>query len=662
MIIKSLFLKNFRQFTGEQAIHFSTDEDKKVTIIMAESGVGKTTLIQSFQWALYGKCKYTKILNEVTKNNMSSSSEEKVSVKLEINHSNRAYAIERTQVFRKTNIRVNADDSYLTVEYKDEEGVSKQLKGRDAELIIKGLMHQDLFPYFFLEGESLTRVGEQMSRGKNGANNDFVKAIKGLLGFNHLYEAQKHLSMVSTEYNTEIAKNTNDQALRDTIEKITECDKEIHNANDRIITIDREIEYNTQERDNLSERLMMYGEIEEKQKRTKKLTTELAMLDGRIKDRKKQLFKNFSSKGFFLVLNSLAEEARETLKNSDSMDRGIPGMNVDAVKYLLEQKICICGEKLVEGSENWKKLNDLIAYLPPNNIGYELNTFSNELDQIQKQSQYFDEDFIRERKALSGDIIEYNSKVDELHSLNEDIGGVREDIGLLKQHEQTYNQKIVDLNVERRKKEGEIQNLKSQKSVLLSQQETLQKQDAKTQKIQAYYAEAHNLYSRITNFITRKEKEKREKLAQAINDIFADFYEEKITFSLDSNYGVQIKTLDAELSEDFTSGGQDVAVALAFIGAIIKLSGEKDTDPDAVEDEEAKEAYPLIMDAPTSAFGMKQMESFSDIMPKITDQIIVFINDKDGPILMEKMSDNIGEKWSLIKIDTYHSFIEKGVR
>lgn len=64
MIIKSLTLNNFRQFIGQQKIDFASDPSKKVTIVMAESGVGKTTLLQSFQWVLYGKCSYNKILNE----------------------------------------------------------------------------------------------------------------------------------------------------------------------------------------------------------------------------------------------------------------------------------------------------------------------------------------------------------------------------------------------------------------------------------------------------------------------------------------------------------------------------------------------------------------------------------------------------------------------
>ena len=660
MIIKSLTLKNFRQFTGEQTIDFSTNPDKKVTIVIAESGVGKTTLIQAFQWILYGTCKYTKILNESLRSNMKPESYEEVCASVSLLHANRLYTISRKQLFHKLSKRVDAEDSTIAVDYQDDEGISKQVRGRDANLLIKQLMHQDLFPYFFLEGESLTRVGEQMSRGKSGTNNDFAKAVKGLLGFNHLYEAVKHLDAASADYEVEISKNTANKRLKEIIETVQGCNDRINSAKERIKTIEGEITYNTTQRDTLSERLMAYAEVEGKQKRTKVLSNELGALRVRINDRKKTLFKKMSSNGFYLALASLLEDVEETMKDADSIDKGIPGMNVDAINFLMANHKCICGEDLVEGSDHWNKLHDLLELLPPNNIGFEIETFKNEIKEIKRQANYFDEDFTRERKGLADDLKSYNEKLEELEQLNKDIGGVREDIGKLKEQEIGYNQKIVYLMDEKRQKEKSILTEQDNINRLEEEARILKSRDEKTKKLQAYYLEAEFLKNQIDRFIQRKEKETREKLAKAINEIFRDFYEEVITFTLDSNYGVQIKTLDYELSNDFTSGGQDVAVALAFIGAIIKVNGEKDIDPEAVEEEVEKESYPLVMDAPVSNFGMKQMESFSDLMPKIADQIIVFINDVGGPILKEKMKTQIGSEYSIFKEDTYHSVIALG--
>ncbi|MFR7881405.1 MAG: hypothetical protein ACLU5J_08020 [Christensenellales bacterium] len=186
--------------------------------------------------------------------------------------------------------------------------------------------------------------------------------------------------------------------------------------------------------------------------------------------------------------------------------------------------------------------------------------------------------------------------------------------------------------------------------------------DEKVIKLTKFKNECDYLHNKIDKYCDKKEAQMRIELQKAINDIFKDFYEEKIEFSLDENYCIQIKTYDAELSEDFMSGGQDVAVALAFIGAIIKLNREPDAEDDKLLSADSKEEYPLVLDAPTSNFGMKQMESFSQIMPKITDQIIVFINDKDDPILKEKMKNEIGSEWEVLKIDTYHSIINEVIK
>lgn len=664
MLIKSLTLNNFRQFTNSQTITFSTDENKKVTFIMAESGVGKTTLIQSFQWILYGTCKYNKILNESVKNDMLPGRSAVVSGTLLINHGNIDYSITRKQTYYKANTQVRPDDSVLEINYTDPDGISKQERGRDAKLIIKKIMQQDLFPYFFLEGESLTKVGEQMARGKSGSNSEFVKAIKGLLGFNFLYEEKKHLNSVVTDYNSKIATSTLNSTLSNVINDIAKQQENISVYTERKNNIDAEISDYQSKRDALMDKLMKIGEIESDQRRAKNLTLTLPSQLDSIHRKEKNLFDKFSSSVFYFIAGSMLDDAKEVMKNSDSMDKGIPGMNVDAINYMLKNHQCICGEKLVEGSEHWKLLNDLLNYLPPNNIGFELKTFSNDMNQIKSQAQSFDVDFLNLRKDLKDAIDDYDSKVDELRELNEKIGGVSEDVGALKRQEQGYNEKISDLSSEKRQKDDLIANCNCRIRELEKQKNVLQEQDERTKKFQAYSREADYLKGRIERYIAKREGEKRIQLSDSINAIFKDFYQENITFKVDRDYGVHIQTFNQELLDDFTSGGQDVAVALAFIGAIIKISSEKETKEEDSMDgtDEEKEPYPLVMDAPTSNFGMKQMKSFSKIMPKITDQIIVFINDKDGPILKNLLAADIGSVWTLRKEqgDSYRTTILKG--
>src|SRR5579862_4960591 len=54
MILRRISLKNFRQFFGEQSITVAPPGSRNVTLIHAENGVGKTTLLNALLWTFFG--------------------------------------------------------------------------------------------------------------------------------------------------------------------------------------------------------------------------------------------------------------------------------------------------------------------------------------------------------------------------------------------------------------------------------------------------------------------------------------------------------------------------------------------------------------------------------------------------------------------------------
>ena len=103
MLLKSLRLKDFRQFKGEQHITFSTDPHRNVTVIMGENGAGKTTLAQAFTWCLYGDTDFADkaVLCKSTALGMAPNSEEKVCVELALEHNGFDYLCIREQRYTK---------------------------------------------------------------------------------------------------------------------------------------------------------------------------------------------------------------------------------------------------------------------------------------------------------------------------------------------------------------------------------------------------------------------------------------------------------------------------------------------------------------------------------------------------------------------------------
>ena len=55
MLLEEIRLFDFRCFYGETGFKFSTDAERNVTLISAENGVGKTTLLNALKWCFYGK-------------------------------------------------------------------------------------------------------------------------------------------------------------------------------------------------------------------------------------------------------------------------------------------------------------------------------------------------------------------------------------------------------------------------------------------------------------------------------------------------------------------------------------------------------------------------------------------------------------------------------
>ncbi len=55
MFIKNIELNNFRIYKGHNFIEILPKEDKNIIVISGKNGFGKTTLLMSLVWCLYGK-------------------------------------------------------------------------------------------------------------------------------------------------------------------------------------------------------------------------------------------------------------------------------------------------------------------------------------------------------------------------------------------------------------------------------------------------------------------------------------------------------------------------------------------------------------------------------------------------------------------------------
>ena len=191
MLIKSITLNNFRQFKGKQTLEFSIDAEKNVTVLLGDNTFGKTTILQAFNWCLYGVADFPKDSNPDFLLNLEVANEQagieqkcEVYVELVLEHKNTEYVVLRKQAYvDRAYGNWNSLNSQLTVSYK-ENGITKQIREGEERNIINGILPQSLSGYFFFDTERVSDISTRK---------DLSEAVKGLLGLAAVGNARKHL-------------------------------------------------------------------------------------------------------------------------------------------------------------------------------------------------------------------------------------------------------------------------------------------------------------------------------------------------------------------------------------------------------------------------------------------------------------------------------------
>jgi len=69
------------------------------------------------------------------------------------------------------------------------------------------------------------------------------------------------------------------------------------------------------------------------------------------------------------------------------------------------------------------------------------------------------------------------------------------------------------------------------------------------------------------------------------------------------------------------------------------------------------EPYPLVMDAPLSAFDKARIKTVCDTLPEVAEQVIIFIKDTDGEIAESYMGDKVGQRYQFDKKNEFETLL-----
>lgn len=633
MLIKSITLKNFRQYKGEQKIEFSTDSENNVTVIKGENGAGKTTLLEAFVWCLYNDLNLPnkdKLLNADVLNKMEKQDVSDVSVEINLEHNKNDYYIIRTEKYMKSSYN-EADrlSRNLYVKFKNNDGTLTDIDNNE----INNILPSDLSSYFFFDGERIENLSKSNRKGKK----DISDAVKNILGLDILLNAKKHLSNLIKEFEEEYDQE-NSEEMKSLKEKIKKY-RSKYNSNQKLLdATENNIDIVSKKIEDLNEKISDKKEAEELQNQREKKENELVKLSSNIKIIEKDIEK--------LNKNSLPEFVASKLLNlfsnkfdlSNIQTKGISGIDGSAIDVLIERKKCICGEDVVPDGHRYHHLLEQKRFQPPASLGTIILQFKEKTDDVINKGQGF--------------LGSLENKYRQIESLKEQIEELEKDIANISKQLKGAGE-VKDLEEEREKLKEDLDGLRHKLTDYISESKILKDKidrtsknldklalnDVKNNKIAIRKKYTSMIENQISEYYAEKEEETRKALNREVSHTFKNLIETNHKIIINDDYTFKVVDIDGA---EATSQGQDVITSFAFIGGLINLVKEKH------EDIEVTDPYPLIMDAPFAKLSNAHRKNVAELLPDIVEQFILFTVDSqyEGEI-EDALKSRIGKEYVL---------------
>ncbi|KJS16033.1 MAG: hypothetical protein VR69_11095 [Peptococcaceae bacterium BRH_c4b] len=660
MLLRNLRLTNFRQFKGDQPISFSTNPDRNVTIIMGENGSGKTTLAQAFTWCLYGDTDFEdkSMLSKAVAQNMLPNEEANVRVDLDLVHNGMEYTIIREQRYSKDSsgsLR-RPSQTIFKITYKGSDGQREFVPDLETDLRMKEILPRELSKYFFFNGERIEKMSKEIRRGKS---KEFAEAVKSLLGLSAFTAALDHLKSRSSSSVIRSYDNSynagSDARIAQYTKEIDDFDDEIEAITRRLAEIENEEAIAQDKCDELEEKISKFKDSEVLTKERERLRNKLNGLISSKASSTTALLRSFNKNAQQYFAKKMMKDALQRLSEADKLDKGIPDIHERTIKFLIDRGFCICGNKIVFNNEAYKELMKVLDYIPPQSLGSLIGQFVRDCELKSKGgSSLFEE--VSEQYRVIRDFetdyaeVEKNIKLVEQRLVNmENVGELQKDLI-------NYESRLKGLKTERDNLNKEHGSYENKKKYKVADRKELTLKDETNRKIEVYKAYAQYMYDVLFDDYTQKEAETRNQLQETVNGIFKHIYNGGLSLSLDENYNVNIIVNDFEgyNSDVETSTAQRISVIFAFIAGVIKMARDSQNDENEML---VSEPYPLVMDAPLSAFDKTRIQTVCDTLPKVAEQVIIFIKDTDGELAETYMGQQVGARYLFEKKNEFETYL-----
>ena len=366
MKIRRVEFKNFKLLDGV-VIDFSTDPAKPLTVIRAENGSGKTSLLWGLAWAFYGQEGLPSKGARLTSTERPRGELTTVQVVVDFQHDpdglgTNDYVLTRT-VQETPGDGDEVEHGPMSTRLLIRKAAGEEPVPGDAAAVLESFVPRRLKEVFLTDGDRVQRFISG-TVGARERQHNVHEAIRALLGLDRLGEAELDLTAVESQLRKELAASAGQDVER-AQQELEDCENELSTlkerrdeATDRRTRIEEDIDLLEKK---LSE-IKGHGDLDaiNKELASAKRDLEQANQDeSSLLESIRMLFKSEESLSWSLAEVPL-RQGQKVL--ADLYDRRvIPGSSLGVLQDRLDMETCICGESLADGTEHRLHVIELLA-------------------------------------------------------------------------------------------------------------------------------------------------------------------------------------------------------------------------------------------------------------------------------------------------------------
>jgi DNA sulfur modification protein DndD len=617
--ISSISISNYRQYFGTHVVDFKSDKTKNVSLILGKNGAGKSNLLNSITWCLYGveihKSKDTynpggmPIINTSALKNLQINEKVTTEVIIHLDTDIGPWTIKRTLDGGRSGLGdIYFDEASKLTVIHPVYGQDKIDTGDDTQIFINNLLPEALKNFFFIDGEQLREFFKVSTPEKIAEAIDIVSQLE------LVYKAADHLSKLEGHLRKNV-KNTTPQ-LQGVQRKIELAQRSSDSIKEKIRNIEKQKEKDHEEFAQIKEYLKTHSStvIATLEKERQSLETDNKKINEQLRKKENQRNSYLVEIAPFIYLKKEIEQTFNII--NEKVEKGeLPARIKETfIRELLEKGHCICGNELI--GEARKTLEE-----------YGNKITLSELSEITIVGKTTIEE-------IFSDIKEFPATID---SLNEDIADFKEQLERKERRLELISDEIKDYNVvdihrqEDRREElsrliakndqllilhyGEITALADQLKELKKEEEIELSKDKKNNTLK----EQLNLVQSSLKVLADTEKiiktKIRKQVENSLNENFKTLIRKKTAFSsisIDEMYEVKVHHINGYNVINDLSAGEYLILGLSFMSALTTISGFQ---------------APVIIDTPLGKIDDEHREYITTELPKFLEgkQLILLV-------------------------------------